>query len=405
MSTHETDDSVTWQPTWTQAMTDFRGEEDEPPFACVTVRMTVPASIGGSCVRFELSNRFGDESVRIGRAGIGVGGQFFETTFDGQHWTEIPAGDARWTDPIELTVSHGDDVVVDLYLPEPTPYTSANGFAFDRSLPGDFVGSPNFPLEGSTPPEADESGQSSELDRTGWSLPAGGPFLRTIEVAAAKGKAVVVCLGASSTAMGWPQYTAALLPADARVAVVNRGIAGNRILLDAPPHTPSWGRSGLSRFDDDVLATHGVTHVVIAYNSNDWGLPGRTTSLDEMPTLDQLIAGYRELINRAQMAGLTVILATVTPLDPELAIDPRREGFRLAVNDWIRTAGHEFVDFDAAIRSETEPSRLDHKYAAPDRAHPNLNGQKRLAQTMVDAFARMQLEEQSARWAEWPSNR
>jgi hypothetical protein len=25
--------------------------------------------------------------------------------------------------------------------------------------------------------------------------------------------------------------------------------------------------------------THGVTHLVIAYNSNDWGLPGRITSL------------------------------------------------------------------------------------------------------------------------------
>jgi lysophospholipase L1-like esterase len=191
--------------------------------------------------------------------------------------------------------------------------------------------------------------------------------------------------------MGWPQYTAALFPADARIAFVNRGIAGNRIRLDAPQPTPSWGRAGISRFDEDVLETHGVTHVVIAYNSNDWGLPGRITSLDEMPTLDQLIAGYRELVTRAQKAELTVILATVTPLDPELAVDPGREGLRLAVNDWIRTAGHEFVDFDAAIRSENDPSRLDDKYAAPDHTHPNVNGQKRLAQTMVDALALLQL--------------
>jgi lysophospholipase L1-like esterase len=186
--------------------------------------------------------------------------------------------------------------------------------------------------------------------------------------------------------MGWPQYTSALLPADARTAVVNRGIAGNRIRLDAPPPTPSWGRAGLSRFDEDVLGTHGVTHLVIAYNSNDWGLPGRITPLDEMPTLDQLIAGYRELINRAQAAGLTVILATVTPLSPELAADPSREGIRLAVNHWIRTTGHECADFDAAIRSETDPSRLEGKYAAPDHTHPNVNGEKRLAQAMVEAL-------------------
>jgi hypothetical protein len=54
-----------WEPTWTQAITDFHGEDDEPPFDDVTVRMTMPATFGGSAVRAELSNRFGHEPVRI----------------------------------------------------------------------------------------------------------------------------------------------------------------------------------------------------------------------------------------------------------------------------------------------------------------------------------------------------
>lgn len=388
MSTHETDDGMGWAPTWTQAMTDFRGEDDEPPFDDVTVRMTVPASIGGSRVRVELSNLFGDGPVRIARSAIGVGGRFAEISIDGRSSIEIAAGTSRWTDPVDLTVSHGDEIVVDLYLPESTPYTSANGFTFDRSLPGDFVGSREFPAAG--------TGPEPEPDGIGWSLPPGGPFLRTIEVAGAEAKAVVVCLGSSSTAMGWPQYTAALLPADARIAVVNRGIAGNRIRLDAPRTTPSWGRAGLSRFDEDVLGTHGVTHLVIAYNSNDWSLPGRITPLDEMPTLAQLTDGYRELVDRARKAGLTVLLATVTPLAPELAGDPGREDFRLAVNEWIRTSGHEFVDFDAAIRSEADPSPPEDGYTAPDHTHPNVKGSKRLAQVMAEALARLQLVQDEA---------
>lgn len=399
MSAHETEDGMSWVPAWTQAMTDFRGEDDEPPFDDVTVRLTVPASIGGRHVRVELSNRFGDGPVRIGRGAIGAGDRSVEMAFGGQRSIEIPAGESRWTDPAELTVEHGDEVIVDLYLPGPTPYATANGFTFDRSMPGDFAGSRPFPLEGSTSAEVGEArefpaagtGAVPELDGTGWSLPPGGPFLRTIEVAGIEAKAVVVCLGGSSTVMGWPQYTAALLPADARIAVVNRGIAGNRIRFDAPAPTPSWGRAGLSRFDEDVLGTRGVTHLVIAYNSNDWGLPGRVTSPDEMPTLYQLIAGYQELIIRAQAAALTVILATVTPLDPELAVDSSREGIRLAVNDWIRTAGHEFVDFDAAIGSETDPSRLADEYAAPDRTHPSVNGEKRLARVMTEVLARLPL--------------
>ena len=114
-------------------MTDFRGDDEEQPFADVTVRMTVPASIGGSHVRAELSNRFGDEPVLIGRGAISVGDRSLDIAFDGQRSGEIPAGESRWTDPIDLTVRHGNDVGVDLYLPELTPYATANGFRFQRA--------------------------------------------------------------------------------------------------------------------------------------------------------------------------------------------------------------------------------------------------------------------------------
>jgi len=382
-----------WQATWTQAVSDFRGEDDELPFDDVTVRMTVPASIGGRRVRVELSNAYGDSPVRVGRAAVGVGGRFVDVTFGGQVTTQLPPGRSTWTDPVEVVVEHGDDVVVDLYLPDPTPYATAGGFRFDRSLPGDRVGADPFPLEGSAPQEVDEArefpaantGTAPEPDGAGWSLPAGGPFLRAIEVAGAPARAVVVALGGSSTAMGWPQYAAAHLPADAGVAVVNRGISGNRVRVDAPPGHPSWGRSGLSRFDDDVLGTRGATHLVVAFNSNDWGVPGRVDATAPMPTVPHLIDGYAELVARAEDAGLRVLLATVTPLSPELLADPERERIRVELNDWIRSSGR-CVDFDAEIRSATDPSRLEPAYAAPDSTHPNVNGEKRLARALIAAL-------------------
>ncbi|WP_374204824.1 FAD-dependent monooxygenase [Pseudonocardia sp. WMMC193] len=381
---------LNWTPAWGQAVSDHRGENDEPDFEDVTVRMTVPAAIGGSPVRVELSNRFADRPVRIGRAAVGVGDRVVEATFNGGSTIEIPAGVSRWTDPIALTVRHGDDVVVDLHLPEATPYATAGGFRFARSRPGDFTGARHFPLDESTPAAGtgpdDGTGDTVETD---WSLPAGGPFLRTVEVAGAEPRAVVVAFGGSSTAMGWPQYAAELLPEDSRITVVNRGIPGNRIQRDAPGRSPSWGPAGLTRFDDDVLGTAAATHLVIAYNSNDWGLPGRVTPIEEMPTLVQLIAGYRRLISRAEAAGLTVALATITPLAPELRDDPHREDLRRGVNEWIRSSDHPCVDFDAAIRSQTDPTRLHPDYAAPDDTHPNVSGSKRLAETMIDALARL----------------
>lgn len=388
-----------WVPVWTQAITDFRGEDDEAPFENVTVRMTVPAAVGGDALRIELSNQFADESVLIDHTALGVAGDFRDVSFDGRGAVEIPAGESRWSDPVALAVRHGDDVVVDVYLPRFTPYASANGFAFDRSAPGDFAGASTFTLEGTQPEAIDESrefpapntGTDVGPDGSGWSLPAGGPFLRTIEAERAEPAAVIVCLGSSSMIMGWPQYAAGMLPADTDVVVLNRGIAGNRILLDAPEATRSWGRAGQARFDEDVLGTAGATHVVIAYNSNDFGLPGRVTSIEEMPTVDQLVDGYRQLADRARAAGLGVVLGTINPLSPELAADPEREAFRAAVNDWIRTSGYPVVDLDAAVRSTTEPTRIDDAYAAPDHTHPNVDGEKRLASALVEVIGRLQL--------------
>ena len=384
-----------WVPTWAQAVTDFRGEDDEPPFDNVTVRMTVPTSVGGRAIRLELSNLFGDGPVPIGRAAIGIAGRMHDASFNRQPSTEIPPGASRWTDPVELTVGHGDEIVIDLYLPEPTGYATAAGFSFERSTPGDHIGSVNFPLEDSTAEAIDESREfpaantvdDGPEDGTGWSLPPGGPFVRTVEVFTAEPQAVVVCLGSSSTAMGWPQEAAALLSADARIAILNRGIPGNRIRLGAPEQTPSWGRAGLARFDDDVLGTAGVTHVAIAYNSNDWGLPGRVTPSTEMPDLGEMIEAYEQLIGRAGAAGIVVILGTITPLDPELAADAEREGIRMGLNDWIRASGHPVADFDLAIRSSADPSRLDPRYAAPDDTHPNVNGEKRMAAVFLEALS------------------
>ena len=64
--------------------------------------------------------------------------------------------------------------------------------------------------------------------------------------------------------------------------VLNLGIAGNRILTDV------IGPNALSRFDRDVLAQSGVTHVVLLEGINDLGLANGAT----LPTAADIIAGH-----------------------------------------------------------------------------------------------------------------
>ena len=67
------------------------------------------------------------------------------------------------------------------------------------------------------------------------------------------------------------------------MAVMNQGLGGNRILHDIR------GDSGLRRFDRDVLAQAGVTHVILLLGTND--LRNRWAKLEEEATCASLDCG------------------------------------------------------------------------------------------------------------------
>jgi lysophospholipase L1-like esterase len=364
---------MNWTASWTQALTDVGAMQ--MTFDNVTLRMRPSSTIAGTQLRFRLDNTFGTEPVVIGRAAVTVGGQTVDATFDGAVGTSIVAGGSVRSDTISLAVSEDDDVVIDIFLPQATPYTSGNvfGSAFDISEPGDHAGKADFPV-----------GAPAVLEVQGQQIALSAPFLSSLEMTGADPDAVVVCFGDSITVMGWPAIAARL---SSGVAVLNRGLAGNRLLFDPPAVMATFGMAGLKRFDADVLATSGATHVVIALGTNDLGHPGVIAPIEELPTAHQVIAGYQELIGRAESAGITPVLATITPFLPAPGYDETRDRIRTEINEWIRSSAPVFVDFDAALRSVEAPTQLLPEYDSGDHLHPNEAGQMRLGQTMSEAIA------------------
>ena len=96
-------------------------------------------------------------------------------------------------------------------------------------------------------------------------------------------RARLVTFGVPGRDGGWPAEVATFLPPGSRVVMLNRGIAGNRLRAAVSPAIASFGSSGVTRFYDDVLATAGVTDVVIGLGTNDPGLPGSAVPADELP--------------------------------------------------------------------------------------------------------------------------
>lgn len=372
-------DAPAWQASWTQAVTNIRGMASET--RDVTLRFTIPLALGGTQARFVLSNRSGTESIHIGHAALVLGDISAQVTFSGAPTVEVTPGGEVTCDPVDILTSAGENLIIDLYLPKPTEHATGNltGCTWGLSEPGNHAGLLDFPAL----PEALVTGPG------GVQFVPPAPLLRDVEVQHTETGTIVACLGDSITAAGWPNRASALLQGS-NIALLNRGIAGNRLRKDCAGFAGAFfGRSGLTRFDDDVLNTAGVTHAIIALGTNDLGHPGSPTAPAEaVPAATDLIDALSELVHRSRSAGICPILATITPFMQAEGYDPAREAIRQQVNTWIRSDAPvaTVIDFDRALQSATDETVLASQYDSGDHLHPNEAGQDRLAREAALAF-------------------
>ena len=135
-------------------------------------------------------------------------------------------------------------------------------------------------------------------------------------------------------------------------------------------------------FIRDVLAQPGVTHTVTMLGTND--LRNRNGKSDEEVTAPQMIAGLKQFAVRGQARGIKVIGGTLTPFENETflpgAWNPKREGVRQAVNEWLRQtdAFDAIVDFDRAVRDPGHPTQMLPIYDCGDHLHPSDLGYRTL---------------------------
>ena len=209
-------------------------------------------------------------------------------------------------------------------------------------------------------------------------------FLKGVDVLAPARGGAVVAFGDSITDGAYaannqnapgPTNSARRLVADKRTAdigVLNEGIGGNRILHD------NTGPSALARFDRDVIAQAGVKYVIILEAINDIGHaydPGRSY---DVVTTDDLITGYKQMVDRAHMHGIKVYMATLTPYTGAKYASPAGEEVRVALNQWIRTT-HDidgFIDFEKATADPAHPDTFLPAYDHSDHLHPSDPGYK-----------------------------
>ena len=402
--------SMSWVGTWsTGPLALDAPPPSQPPAAGLTavvnvknqtLRQIVHTSIAGDMVRVSLSNRYGDAPLKIGGAHIAQrhDGAMIRPgshlTFNGHPSVTIEAGSTVLSDAVTLDVPALGDLAIDLFFPgdiwEASSPATIHSSALTTnyvSVSGNHLGVADLPVD-------------TTIQQ--WL------FISRVDVLTDSSPGAIVTLGDSitdgtgstpDTNNRWPDYLARRLAThygDEAPSVLNVGIAGNRVLshnaglgilqragIPAPesnaPLNPNalFGPSALSRFNDDVLLQTGVTHIIVLETTNDIGMAFDAGT----PTVEDLIAAHRTLIQRARAHGLKIYAGTLTPFEGAFYWTPEGEAKRAALNDWLRTSGayDAVFDFDAAVRDPEHPTRFKANFHPGDWLHPNDAGYAAMA--------------------------
>lgn len=348
-----------------------------------TLRAIVRTSVGGDQVRVRIANTFGTAPLVVGAAHVAVSssgsaivpGTDRVLTFGGRTSVSIPAGAPAVSDPVDLRVAAVSDIAVSLYLPTATQGETTTLFQGSSyvSSPGNFAGSVDLP--GAT--------ALSE-----W------PFVSGVSVSTSRSGGAIVAITDSATLVSqWPNALAERLHARHidNLGVVSTAVAGNRLLFNsAGPTGPEthWGQSVLTRFDRDVLGQASAQTVIVWIGLNDLAGAGAFYPASEQASVDDIIAGLRQLIGRAHEYGLSILGCTISPMGGNTSLPgfdtPAHEAARVALNRWIRTSGafDGVVDADRVLRDPSQPSRLLPAYDSGDHLHPNTAGGRAVAESI-----------------------
>lgn len=359
----------------------------------LTFRTRIQPTISGEDVRITLSNEFGTGPLTIDTASVAKGyeklPQAIKTwtrknvTFNGQSSVTIPAGETVTSDPVGMSVDALEYLTVSLFMKR-TETMKTYGL----------IGGDTYIMSGNFAKAATTIGvpMKMEADFGEYSVI---PALTGVEVYAPEASSAVV-IGDSTLANDIPILLAEKLQSAGitNVGILQQAIKGNRLLDDgAGILGMAYGEAMVDRFERDALNQPGVERIFLKVGVNDVVHPNCESLKDEARavTAEEMIAGYKQLIEQAHERGIEVYLFTRTAWkgytrnvlgSDDVQWSPEIDQMRQDINAWIRSSDNPadgYIDLDFMCTDATA-SELKSEYTT-DGAHFTALGQ----QTVADA--------------------
>ena len=342
----------------------------------LTLRYPIRMCFSGSMLRFRFSNLTGTEPVSLSKLFVGR----TPITFSGQQHVTIMPGEETESDAIDYTVHRGDTVEVSFYLADYTQMNSGTLVTGPLSKGfyayGDYAGAHELPLD---------------LSRsTNWYY-----FLNTIDVLTSADHHAIVCYGDSITAQSWPDYMAQLA-LGTNAAIIRRAVSGTRILRQYDCITyQAYGLKGATRFPIEMRVS-GATDVIIQHGINDIIHPVGTDvnpfrPWSDLPTVEEMQQAIEDIyVKPAKQMGLRVWSGTLLPIYGWRTYNEDRERMRQQLNEWLRSSPlfDGCIDFDAAVRSVTNPKAFADGFDSGDHLHPSERAYEAMAHEAVHRLIR-----------------
>jgi lysophospholipase L1-like esterase len=361
-----------WVGTWTASP--YFDSANQPPASLTNavLRQVAHLSLGGSRIRVQFSNLFGNGPVTINSAHVALckATSAVDSTIDtatdkalafsGTASVTIAQGMEVWSDSIDFVVpSLGNVSITAAFGSVPSNVTGHSGSRTTSYLQ---TGSSNVSAASMT------SAQTTDH----WY------YLSGIDVMADASAKAAVAIGDSitdgrgtNTNMNdrWTDILAGRMqgnPSTANVSMTNQGIGATNLVGTS-------GTAAQARFNRDVPGQSGVRYAIVFDGVNDIGGGASFASMK---------GAYDDLIGRAHAKGLLIYGATITPFGGNSYYTTAHESVRQQVNTYIKSGAFDgYLDFDAALTDGGNPPKLQTVYATwaqMDGLHPGPAGYQKM---------------------------
>lgn len=374
-----------WQRIWEYQEQDYRSSPCQIEKQVQVVRMRL--NHYGNYWRVQFSNLYGLRPLVFDKVTVQVKSQNLEpisavlpVLVAGQEKITLQPGvDQIASEGLALRTKPGDILELITYLSEPTAissflvsYARLQQEVLNFQWQGDFWQSP--------------LGQYPLFQRALWNermyLIYGISGLQMLG-----SSQTVVAFGDSLTQQGfWTDHLKQRLWKEgySQVALLNRGIGGNRILTDTDPQADPYsrhGRAAVKRYLSDVFAEGSVNQVLLFHGINDCLTIGEG---DLEQRTQELIAGFRFFIQEAKLRRAKVIAGTLLPFGQSQFYTEKADALRQRLNHWLRTTEEldGLIDFERVAADAWDTGQLKQAYDCGDGLHLSSLGGQALAQAV-----------------------